>query len=72
VDEASALTRRLADGPTRAYAAAKRELNAWAYSRLSAQLALEADEQQALAATGDHAEGVRAFSEKRPASFSGR
>ena len=70
--EASALTRRLADGPTQAYAAAKRELNAWAYSRLSEQLALEADEQQALAATVDHAEGVRAFIEKRPASFSGR
>lgn len=70
--DAFALARRLAAGPTLAYAAAKRELNAWAYSQLSAQLALEADEQQALAATNDHAEGVDAFLAKRTADFQGR
>ena len=48
-EEALALARRLAAGPTKAYAAAKREFNAWAYSSLRAQLALEADEQQRLA-----------------------
>ncbi len=69
---AEALAARLAAGPTKAYAAAKRELNAWAYAHLSAQLALEADEQQMLATTHDHAEGVQAFAEKRPAVFLGR
>jgi 2-(1,2-epoxy-1,2-dihydrophenyl)acetyl-CoA isomerase len=70
--ETLALAHRLADGPTLAYAAAKRDLNAFVYAQLSAQLALEADEQQALAATADHAEGVRAFQAKRPARFEGR
>jgi 2-(1,2-epoxy-1,2-dihydrophenyl)acetyl-CoA isomerase len=67
-----ALAARLADGPTRAYAAAKREFNAWAYHQLRRQLALEADEQQLLARTHDHAEGVSAFQEKRSAGFIGR
>jgi 2-(1,2-epoxy-1,2-dihydrophenyl)acetyl-CoA isomerase len=70
--EAAGLARRMAAGPTRAYAATKRELNRWAYAQLEAQLALEADEQQALAASRDNAEGVAAFVEKRDASFSGR
>ena len=48
-EEALALARRLATGPTKAYAAAKREFNAWSYSSLRGQLALEADEQQRLA-----------------------
>ena len=62
----------LAQGPTLAYAAAKREYNAWAYGQLRAQLALEADEQQRLAATAHNAEGVAAFVEKRAAVFQGR
>lgn len=65
------LAAQLAAGPTRAYAAAKREFNAWAYAQLRAQLALEADEQQALAATRDNAEGVAAFLAKRPPLFEG-
>ena len=72
VQEATALTERLAAGPTKAYAAAKRELNAWAYSQLTVQLALEADEQQKLATSNDHVEGVKAFNEKRRARFAGR
>jgi len=71
-DEALALAQRMAAGPTRSYAATKRELNAWAYSQLRAQLALEADEQQLLAASHDNAEGVAAFVEKRAARFLGR
>jgi 2-(1,2-epoxy-1,2-dihydrophenyl)acetyl-CoA isomerase len=71
-DHAGALAARLAAGPTKAYAATKREFNAWAYSQLPAQLALEADEQQRLAATHDNAEGVNAFKEKRAAAFTGR
>lgn len=69
---AAEFARRLAAGPTRAYAAAKREFNAWAYAHLASQLALEADEQQTLAATHDHAEGVTAFIDKRPPTFRGR
>jgi 2-(1,2-epoxy-1,2-dihydrophenyl)acetyl-CoA isomerase len=68
---AAALAGRLAAGPTLAYAAAKREFNAWAYAQLPRQLALEADEQQLLAASHDNAEGVAAFVQKRPAQFTG-
>jgi 2-(1,2-epoxy-1,2-dihydrophenyl)acetyl-CoA isomerase len=67
----AALATRLAAGPTRAYAATKREFNAWAYTQLRQQLALEADEQQALAASHDNAEAVAAFLAKRPARFTG-
>ena len=38
---------------------------------LEDQLALEAELQQAAVATADFAEGVDAFLEKRPASFTG-
>jgi 2-(1,2-epoxy-1,2-dihydrophenyl)acetyl-CoA isomerase len=68
---AAELAGRLAAGPTRSYAASKREFNAWAYTQLRQQLALEADEQQALAATHDNAEAVAAFLAKRPAVFTG-
>ena len=67
----AALASKLAAGPTLAYAATKREFNAWAYTQLRQQLALEADEQQALAATHDNAEAVAAFLQKRPALFTG-
>jgi 2-(1,2-epoxy-1,2-dihydrophenyl)acetyl-CoA isomerase len=68
---ATALAARLAEGPTRAYAAAKREFNAWAYAQLRPQLALEADQQQLLARSQDHWEGVEAFAHKRAAAFTG-
>ena len=71
-EHAGALAARLASGPTKAYAATKREFNAWVYSQLAVQLALEADEQQRLAATQDNAEGVSAFKEKRPPAFTGQ
>src|ERR671922_41273 len=60
---------RLAAGPTRSYAGTKRQLNHWLYTRMDEQLALEADIQQEMAASGDFAEGVAAFIEKRPAAF---
>jgi 2-(1,2-epoxy-1,2-dihydrophenyl)acetyl-CoA isomerase len=69
--EADALADRLATGPTRSYAGSKRQLNSWLYSRMREQLELEASIQQEMAASGDFAEGVAAFIEKRPANFAG-
>jgi 2-(1,2-epoxy-1,2-dihydrophenyl)acetyl-CoA isomerase len=66
------LLERLATGPTRSYAGTKRQLNAWLYSRMREQLDLEASIQQEMAASGDFAEGVAAFVEKRAARFAGR
>jgi 2-(1,2-epoxy-1,2-dihydrophenyl)acetyl-CoA isomerase len=65
------LTARLAAGPTRSYAGTKRQLNNWLYARMDEQLGLEADIQQEMAATGDFAEGVMAFVQKRKAGFQG-
>jgi 2-(1,2-epoxy-1,2-dihydrophenyl)acetyl-CoA isomerase len=67
-----ALTTRLAAGPTRAYAATKRELNNQLYANMGEQLELEATLQQQMAATEDFVEGVGAFLAKRPARFQGR
>jgi 2-(1,2-epoxy-1,2-dihydrophenyl)acetyl-CoA isomerase len=70
--EVDALAERLATGPTASYAGTKLQLNAWLYSRMDDQLDLEASVQQETAASGDFAEGVQAFLERRPARFSGR
>jgi 2-(1,2-epoxy-1,2-dihydrophenyl)acetyl-CoA isomerase len=69
--EVDALAERLATGPTRAYAAAKEQLNARAYRGLDEQLELEASLQQELAGSADFGEGVLAFLEKRSPRFSG-
>jgi len=61
----------LAAGPTRSFAGAKRQLNAWAYARLDEQLELEARIQQELVESADFREGVAAFLEKRSAIFAG-
>ncbi len=70
--ETSALAARLAAGPTRSYAGAKRQLNNWLYTRMEEQLELEARIQQEMAASADFLEGAMAFVEKRPTRFSGR
>jgi 2-(1,2-epoxy-1,2-dihydrophenyl)acetyl-CoA isomerase len=70
--ESDGLLERLAAGPTRAYAGIKRQLNHWLYGRMSEQLAFEAAVQQEMAASGDFAEGVAAFAERRPPVFAGR
>src|SRR3954462_2682987 len=70
--ESDALLARLAAGPTRAYAGVKRQLNHWLYTRMVEQLAFEASIQQRMAASGDFAEGVAAFLERRQAVFGGR
>lgn len=70
--EGDALLERLAAGPTRAYAGIKRQLDAWSQADLRRQLMLEADVQRELGRTTDFAEGVAAFTERRPARFTGR
>ena len=70
-EQADALLDRLASGATKSYAGTKRQLNRWIYERMDGQLEFEAGIQQELAASGDFAEGVAAFTAKRPAKFTG-
>ena len=69
--EVDALAEQLATGPTRAYAAAKEQVNARVYRGLDEQLELEASLQQQMAASEDFVEGTAAFLEKRRARFTG-
>jgi 2-(1,2-epoxy-1,2-dihydrophenyl)acetyl-CoA isomerase len=68
---ADELVAKLADGPTRSYAGTKRQLNKWLYEHIDGQLEFEAQIQQQMAESGDFAEGVAAFTEKREARFTG-
>jgi 2-(1,2-epoxy-1,2-dihydrophenyl)acetyl-CoA isomerase len=70
--EVDALAERLAAGPTRAYAGAKRQLNAWLYARMDEQLELEAQIQREMAGSEDFVEGALAFLQKREPRFGGR
>jgi len=69
--QALALLDRMAAGATRSYAGTKRQLNKWLYEHMEAQLEFEAGIQKEMAASGDFAEGLAAFAEKRPPRFSG-
>lgn len=70
-DETAALAARMAAGPTRSYAGAKRQLNNWLYARMEEQLELEATIQQEMANSDDFVEGAMAFVQKREARFTG-
>jgi len=70
-DALERVVRRLAAGPPLAYAATKRAVNAATLAHLDAALERERTGQTVLLRTGDAAEGMRAFGEKRPPSFSG-
>lgn len=71
-EEAAALARRLADGPTFAYAATKLLLTREADMSLQAGIELEAWTQAYLMRSADHAEFLRAFAEGRKPTWSGR
>lgn len=71
MDTANELVERLSKGPTRAYAGAKRALNASIYPRAEEQLELEAEIQHALGRSQDFIEGGVAFMQKRAPEFTG-
>ena len=71
MDEANALTEKLAAGPTRSYASSKQALNRAIYGDLDGQLDLEGELQHALGRSKDFLEGVAAFADKREPSFTG-
>lgn len=72
MEEARALTRRLAEGPTLGLGLTKAAIHAAAMNSLGQQLELEAASMKVCGESADYAEGVSAFLEKRPARFSGR
>ncbi|MEQ9124414.1 MAG: enoyl-CoA hydratase-related protein, partial [Alphaproteobacteria bacterium] len=70
--ETAKLARRLAHGPTRAYANAKALFNQSNHLTMESQLQMEAERIADSMSTDDHAEGVSAFLEKRKPNFVGR
>lgn len=69
--ETEALARAIASGPPIAIGAIKRALEQSERNDLAAQLELEAEHQLRAFQSGDAAEGMAAFLEKRPARFAG-
>ena len=71
-DEVQTLARRLASGPTHAYALMKRAIYAGADNNFEQQLALEVVLQREAGMSADFREGVAAFLGKRPPVFTGK
>jgi 2-(1,2-epoxy-1,2-dihydrophenyl)acetyl-CoA isomerase len=71
-DEARALAKQLAAGPTKGYGLLKKALNASEGSSLDAQLDLERDLQREAGFSEDYREGVSAFLQKRAPQFKGK
>jgi 2-(1,2-epoxy-1,2-dihydrophenyl)acetyl-CoA isomerase len=72
LSRASELARKLAAGPTVAYAAVKRSLAFGATHDLAATLDFEAEQQALAGATEDHRQAVAAFLAKEKPRFTGR
>jgi 2-(1,2-epoxy-1,2-dihydrophenyl)acetyl-CoA isomerase len=72
LEEAGGLARRLAEGPTLAYALTKRAMRRAATSTFPEALEYEGLLQEIAGRSADYNEGVSAFVEKRPARFQGR
>ena len=70
-EETNALAIKFASAPTRGLAMTKKLIRESGARTLEAQLDVERDAQRALGRTSDYKEGVAAFMEKRPATFSG-
>jgi len=71
MDEATAMAKELAEGPTLGLALIKRAINSAADNTLKLQLELERDLQRRAGQSEDYREGVAAFLEKRPPRFKG-
>jgi enoyl-CoA hydratase/carnithine racemase len=70
-EEVLALARQLAQGPTKALGLLKQALNKSATATLKEMLECEASFQEIAGRSRDHAEGMRAFLEKRTPTFTG-
>ena len=70
--EARSIAGQLASGPTAAYAATKRAIDAAAANSLDEQLNVERDLQRELGRSEDFREGIAAFKEKREPQFGGK
>lgn len=72
MDQARALTAKLASGPTFGYAQTKRAIDAAHTNSLSDHLDLEAELMRECGHSADYAEGVGAFLDKRAPEFTGK
>lgn len=72
VDDAMAIAKRLADGPTTTLAMIRRLYWESPHNSYEVQIDLERQSQQRAGRTEDFREGVMAFLQKRPAQFKGR
>jgi len=72
LEEATAIARKLAAGPTLAIGRIRKQIAAALTATLPAALQIERDNQSASGKTEDFKESIAAFAEKRPPVFKGR